>query len=119
MIQKESLCVNAPSEMVRHRFVNLTKSTDTVTYATAGGAAEAVTISDEVDGKIEIQLLKNLNSTWGLDAAGTIALGGAIKASGTGADAGKGIAQGGSGTILGYAKFATVNGAVGTGYNVS
>ncbi len=112
MIQNGSLTFKAPSGLARGRFVTITANTDTVAYATAGGAAEGITLGAEENGVVSVQLLKDVSKSFFFEAGGTIALGDDIEVG----VAGRGIKET-AGTVVAIAKTLGVSGSFATGYN--
>jgi len=113
MIQKQYMDFTCATGLLAKRFVTITKSTDTVAYTVAGAKPDGITIGDESNLKISIQLLGNLNSSFWFDSVGVIAKGGEVE---VGVD-GKGQIQA-SGAIACYAKIAAVADSFGVGYNI-
>jgi len=113
MIQKEVMDFICATGLVKYRFVVIDKVTDIVTYCPAGEKPDGVTVGDEDNLKIAVQLLGNLNASFWFDATGVIARGDEVQ---VGAN-GTGIKQT-SGAIACYAKIAAVSGAWCVGYNV-
>lgn len=113
MIQKEVMDFICATGLVKYRFVVVDKVTDIVTYCPAGEKPDGITVGDEDNLKIAVQLLGNLNASFWFDATGVIARGDEIQ---VGAN-GTGIKQT-SGAIACYAKIAAVSGAWCVGYNV-
>ncbi|GAG10106.1 unnamed protein product, partial [marine sediment metagenome] len=114
MIQKQVMDFVCAAGLLRNRFVTITRSTHAVAYTAAGGVADGITIGDESNLKIAVQLLGNLNSTFFFDAAGVFAVGDEIEVT----TDGKGIKQA-AGAVVCYAKDAGVDGSFGVGYNTT
>lgn len=117
MVQNEFLTFNAPTGMARFRFVTITLATDTVAYTAADGAADAITIGNEANGVIAVQLLSDTSKSFWFEAAGAIAVGEEVM---VGAD-GKGIKWVTDTTPpekVCIAKSVGVDGAVVAGYNI-
>lgn len=114
MIQKEVMDFVCASGLVKQRFVTIDKANDTVAYTSAGEKPDGITIGDEDNLVIAVQLLGNLNASFWFDAAGTIAVGDEVEVT----TDGKGQKQV-SGAIACYAKIAAVDGSSGVGYNIT
>lgn len=112
MIQAGMLQFICATGLVKHRFVTITVGTDTVAYTAAAAAADGITLGDESNLKIAVQLLDDKSKSFYFDAAGVIALGDDVE---VGAD-GKGVVQS-AGSVVCIAKNATVDGSLGVGYN--
>lgn len=112
MIQTKYLDFICATGLVAKRFVTITKSTDTVAYTAAGAKADGITIGDESNLKISVQLLANLNMSFWFDSLGVIAAGGKVEVGANGA----GQAQV-AGAVVCYAKAACVASQFGVGYN--
>lgn len=112
MIQEKYLDFVAPSGMVAKRFVTITPATGAVAYTAALGVADAITIGDESNLKVAVQLLGDLHASFWFDSEDTIALGGNVE---VGTD-GKGRAET-TGAVVCLAKIASVAGSFGVGYN--
>jgi len=114
MKQARYLDFTCAAGLLKYRFVSITKSTDTVAYTAAGAQPDGITIGDEDNLVISVQLLGNLYESFFFYPAGIIAKGGAVQVGASG----KGTAQV-AGAIACYAKVSTVADAVGTGYNTA
>lgn len=112
MIQKEVLDFTCAAGLVQKRFVTIDKANDTVAYTAAGAKPDGITIGDEDNLRISVQLLGNLNASFWFDALGVIAVGDEVQ---VGAN-GTGIKQV-AGAIACYAKTAAVSGSFCVGYN--
>jgi hypothetical protein len=112
MIQEKYMDFVCASGLVAKRFVTITKSTDTVAYTAAGSKPDGITIGDESNLKISVQLIGNLNVSFWFDSLGVIAKGGEVEVGANGA----GQAQS-AGAIACYSKIAATAGSFGVGYN--
>ena len=115
MKQRDMLQFICASGLVNQRFVTITKSTDTVVYTAAGAKPDGITVGDESNLKIAVQLLADLNSSFYFTSVGVIAIGGDVE---VGAD-GKGQALAAGGSIACTAKTAATANSSCTGYNIS
>lgn len=111
-MQREYLTFKCASGLKAGRFVTVDAGTDTVSYATAGGAADAVTVTDETGGVIAVQMLSDTSKSFWFEAEGNISLGDAIE---VGTD-GKGTLHS-AGTQVCVAKSKGTDGTLVTGYN--
>lgn len=114
MIQERIIDFVCAAGLVKNRFVTITKSNKSVAYTAAGAKPDGITITDESNLQIGVQLLANLERTFFFDAAGVIAIGAEVE---VGAD-GKGQTQT-SGAIACYAMTAAVANSICTGYNIT
>lgn len=118
MVQNENLTFKAPTGMKRFRFVTVTIATDTVAYTAENDAPDAITLGDEENGVISVQLLSDTSKSFWFEAAGAIAVGEEVMVS---ADDGKGIKWVTDDTPpekVCVAKSVGVDGAIVTGYNL-
>ena len=112
MIQKGSLTFKAATGLKARRFVDITASTDSVAYSATGATSDAITLGDEENGVIEVQLLKDVSKSFFFDAEDTIAVGDDVEV-GTNGQGRKASA----GQMVCIAKTNTIKDSVGTGYN--
>ena len=71
---RKGFMFNAPTGMVKYRFVTLDKTTNTVAYAT-DGTIDGVTIGDEESGVISVQSIKDVRQEFFIEAGGTLTVG--------------------------------------------
>ena len=112
MKQARTLRFTCAADLLMNRFVTINKANGTVAYTTAGEKPDAITIGNEDNLEIEVQLLGNLYETFFFDSEGTIAKGGAVE---VGTD-GKG-APNTAGAVACYAYDSGVSGDIMVGYN--
>ena len=110
-----ALTFKSATGIVGKRFVTITVSTDTVAYTAAAAAPDAITLGDESNGVISVQLLTDTSKSFKFDAAGTIALGESVEVVGV---IGKGTVQT-AGAVACICKLAAVDGSTSVGYNKS
>lgn len=113
MIQVGNLSFKCATGLARGRFVSITPATDTVAYTNASEKADAITLGNESGGTIAVQLLSDTSSSFFFESEGTIGIGDGIE---VGTD-GKGLILG-AGIEVAVAKSATIDGSMGTGYNI-
>ena len=113
MYQEKYMDFKCASGLKANRYVSVTPATDTVAYTAAGAQPDGVTIRDEDNLKISVQLLNNNYASYKIDLAGTVSVGDELQVT----TDGKAIQQT-NGAIAGYAKIAGVDGSLGVGYNL-
>lgn len=113
MIQEKYLQFSCAADLVAKRFVIINKVAGSVAYCPSGVKPDCITIGDERNLVITVQLLGNLNASFWFESIGVIPAGGEVE---VGAD-GKGQAQS-AGAIACYAKIAAVANSFCVGYNI-
>ncbi len=112
MVQEKYMDFVCADGLLAERFVTITAGTDSVAYTAAGAQPDGITIGDEDNLKISVQLINNIYMSFALYSEGIIALGADIQ---VGTD-GKAITHS-TGIVACVAKTAGVADGTVYGYN--